>query len=78
MRRLLQSLFSGSRVCLDARVALTPPVSVTRDILEGAVSSPELSKAAQPVDQALTTAGYVDDIEHYGNTEVGQFTSRPF
>ena len=47
VRRLLWSLFSGSRVCLDTRVGLTPAVPVIRGIPQGAVSSPELSKAAQ-------------------------------
>ncbi|CAE7468409.1 unnamed protein product [Symbiodinium sp. CCMP2592] len=83
VRRLHCSLFGKLRVTLDTRSGPTQPLEVTRGVPQGAVSSPELSRTAQdPLlrlracdGAAYTTsaarrvpaAGYVDDIEHYGD-----------
>ena len=83
VRRLHQSLFAHSQVLLDTRAGLSSPISVTRGVPQGSVSSPELSRAAQdPIlrlrssdgaayvtstGRRVVAAGYVDDIEHYGS-----------
>ena len=46
VRRLRNSLFSAGSVVLDTRVGLTAPVLVSRGVPQGAVSSPEVSRAA--------------------------------
>ena len=82
VRRLHQALFANMKVLLATRAGLTDPLPVSRGIPQGAVSSPELSRAAQdPIlrlraqdgaayitsaGRRVTAAGYVDDIEHYG------------
>ena len=83
VRRLMQSIFDRSAVLLDNQGGLTPPVRVTRGVPQGSVSSPELSRAAQDpllriragdgaayatsAGRRIIAAGFVDDIEHYGN-----------
>ena len=47
VRRLHQGLFRTLQVALDTRSGPTDPVPLTRGIPQGAVSSPELSRAGQ-------------------------------
>ena len=83
VRRLHCSLFSKLRVTLDTRSGPSQPLAVTRGVPQGAVSSPELSRTAQDpllrlracdgaayttsAGRSVPAAGYVDDIEHYGD-----------
>ena len=82
VRRLHHALFSGMQVALSTRAGFTQPVNVERGVPQGAVTSPEVSRSAQdPIlrlraadgaayvssaGRRVTAAGYVDDIEHYG------------
>ena len=70
------------QVALSTRAGFTQPVNVERGVPQGAVTSPEVSCSAQdPIlrlraadgaayvssaGRRVTAAGYVDDIEHYG------------
>lgn len=47
VRRLHHAMFSNMRVQLSTRSGLTPPLPVARGVPQGAVSSPEVSRAAQ-------------------------------
>ena len=82
VRRFYASAFQGHVLQLETRFGLTPDVQVQRGIMQGAVSSPELSRPAQdPIlrlresssaayvtsrGRRVATAGYSDDAEHYG------------
>ena len=60
VRRLHQSLFSEAKVCLDTRVGLTTAISVSRGLPQGAVSLPELSRAAQdPMPARQRSGGFL-------------------
>ena len=82
VRRLHHAMFSNMRVQLSTRSGLTPPLPVARGVPHGAVSSPEVSRAAKDpllrlraadgaayvtsTGRRVVAAEYVDDIEHYG------------
>ena len=82
VRRLHHAMLSNMRVQLSTRSGLTPPLPVARGVPQGAVSSPEVSRAAQDplfrlraadgaayvtsTGRRVVAAEYVDDIEHYG------------
>ena len=71
VRRLHHAMLSNMHVQLSTRSGLTPPLPVARGVPQGAVLSPEVSRASQDPLLRLrapdrVAAGYVDDIEHYG------------
>ena len=82
-RALCQELFGACAVRLATRLGVTLPVSVSRGVPQGSVSSPSLSRGAQePMlrlrensSQGYRTSGgrlvhatgFVDDLEHYGS-----------
>ena len=82
-RRFYAAAFQGHRLQLETKFGLTPEVAVQRGVMQGGVSSPELSRPAQdPIlrlreqssavyttshGRRVATAGFSDDAEHYGS-----------
>ena len=82
-RRFYADAFQGRRLQLETKFGLTPEVAVHGGVMQGGVSSPELSRPAQdPIlrlreqsssvyttshGRRVATASFSDDAEHYGS-----------